>query len=398
MPPSIVGDMIYTDKCLLQTSSRPPIMVQSGQGCYLTDSSGRSYLDAISGIGVNALGHAHPRIVAALLEQAPLCVHTSPLFRHPYQGLLAETLCAMSGMARVFFTNSGTEAVETALKAVKSRGRSLHPEKTNLVALNNSFHGRTFGSLAITGQPKYRRPFEPLSPAVTFVEPNDCVGLANAVSDKTAGIIVEPVLGEGGIIPLENSFLRLARELAVSSNALLVADEIQCGLGRTGRYFACEWAGIRPDILVVAKPLAAGLPLGATLFSEDAAQALPPGTHGTTFGGGPLACRVALEFLSVLEEVLPRVGAIAQELRDGLEGLRQKHPVITEIRGKGLMLGVQLSCPGQPFVERALERGLLINCTHETVLRLLPPFILNSGEVGEILRVLDQVFVSSEVT
>jgi acetylornithine/N-succinyldiaminopimelate aminotransferase len=390
--------MIYTDKCLLPTSGRPPMLVQSGRGCYLTDSSGRSYLDAISGIGVNALGHAHPRIVAALLEQAPLCIHTSPLYRHPYRGLLAETLCAMSGMDRAFFTNSGTEAVETALKAVRSRGRRQHPEKTRLVALHNSFHGRTFGSLAVTGQPKYRQPFEPLSPAVTFVEPNDYAGLENAVSEQTAGIIVEPVLGEGGIIPLETGFLRLARDLAARSSALLVADEIQCGLGRTGRYFAYEWSGIRPDIVVVAKPLAAGLPLGATLFSEDAAQALPPGTHGTTFGGGPLACRVALEFLSVLEEVLPRVGILGQELREGLERLREKHSAITEIRGKGLMLGMQLSCPGQPLVERAREHGLLINCTHETVLRLLPPFILTSGEAREILRILDEVFVSSEVT
>jgi acetylornithine/N-succinyldiaminopimelate aminotransferase len=382
--------------------------IQSGRGSYLTDGSGRSYLDAITGIGVNALGHAHPRIVAALLEQAPLCIHTSPLFRHPYQGLLAETLCAMSGMDRVFFTNSGTEAVETALKAVRSRGRRLHPEKTGLVALHNSFHGRTLGSLAITGQPKYQRPFEPLFPAVTFVEPNDCAGLTNAMSEETAGLILEPILGEGGIIPLENCFLRLARELATRSNALLVADEIQCGLGRTGRYFAYECSGIRPDIVVVAKPLAAGLPLGATLFSQKAAEALPPGTHGTTFGGGPLACRVALEFLSVLEEVLPRVGTIGQELLDGLHQLRGRHPAITEIRGKGLMLGIQLSCSGQPFVERALEQGLLINCTHETVLRLLPPFTLSSEEAREILRILDQVFrdqvfgdrvfVSSKVT
>ena len=228
------------------------MMVQSGNGCYLTDSSGRSYLDAITGIGVNALGHAHPRIVAVLLEQAPLCIHTSPLFRHPYQGALAGTLCAMSGMDRVFFSNSGTEAMEAALKAVRSRGLALHFRKTKRVALHNSFRGRTFGSLAITGQPKYQRPFEPLSPAVTFVEPNDYAGLTNAVSEETAGIVVEPVLGEGGIIPLEDDFLRLARELATRSNALLVADEVQCGLGRTGRYFAYEWSGIRPDIVVLA--------------------------------------------------------------------------------------------------------------------------------------------------
>jgi predicted acetylornithine/succinylornithine family transaminase len=387
--------MIHTDSFLLQTLDRAPMMIQSGSGCYLTDSAGRSYLDAISGIGVNALGHAHPRIVAVLLEQAQLCIHTSPLFRHPHQGALAATLCAMSGMDRVFFSNSGTEAMEAALKAVRSRGRGLHAGKTRLVALHNSFHGRTLGSLAITGQPKYQRPFEPLSPAVTFVEPNDYAGLTNAVTEETAGIIVEPVLGEGGVIPLEDDFLRLARDLATRSKALLVADEVQCGLGRTGRYFAYEWSGIRPDIVVLAKPLAAGLPLGATLFSENAARALPPGTHGTTFGGGPLACRVALEFLFVLEEILPRVREIGQVLLSGLKRLRAKHPVITEVRGKGLMLGIQLSRPGQPFVDRALEHGLLLNCTHETVLRLLPPFILSREQAREILRILDEVFVSS---
>lgn len=387
--------MTDTDTFLLETFDRPALTVQSGRGCYLTDSSGRNYLDAITGIGVNALGHAHPRIVAVLLEQAQLCIHTSPLYRHPYQGALAGTLCAMSGMDRVFFSNSGTEAMETALKAVRSRGLSIHPEKIKLVALHNSFHGRTFGSLAITGQPKYQRPFEPLFPTVTFVEPNDYAGLGNAVSEETAGIIMEPVLGEGGIIPLEDDFLRLAREVATRSNALLVADEVQCGLGRTGRYFAYEWSGIRPDVLVLAKPLAAGLPLGATLFSESASRALPPGTHGTTFGGGPLACRVALEFLFLLEELLPQVEDRGKELLRGLKRLSEKHPVITEVRGKGLMLGIQLSRPGRPFVDRALERGLLLNCAHETVLRLLPPFILSSDQAREILRILDEVFVSS---
>ena len=194
---------------------------------------------------------------------------------------------------------------------------------------------------------------------------------------------------------MENDFLRLARELATRADALLVADEIQSGLGRTGRYFAYEWSGIRPDIVTIAKPLAAGLPLGATLFSESAAKALPPGTHGTTFGGGPLACRVALEFLSVLEELLPRVGTIGQELLEGLNRLRTKHRVITEVRGRGLMLGIQLSKPGRIFVEKALDRGLLINCIHETVLRLLPPYILPREEAQNILRILDQVFVSS---
>jgi acetylornithine/N-succinyldiaminopimelate aminotransferase len=376
---------------LLQVYDRYPLVVTSGRGCYVFDAEGNRYLDAIAGIGVNALGYSHPRITEVLLEQAQRCVHTSNLVYHPYQGQLAERLCVLSGMDRAFFSNSGTEAMETALKAVRAYGRAVQFRKTRLVALNNSFHGRTFASLAITGQPKYQRPFGPLAPEVTFVDPNDNIGLAKAVTHDTAGIVVEPVLGEGGIYPLTADFLHLARELATRHNALLIADETQCGLGRTGRYFAYEWSGIRPDIVVTAKPLAAGLPLGATLFTEQAAQALPLGVHGTTFGGGPLACRVAIEFLSLLDELLPNIRQIGDELRAGLEEIRTRRPIVTEIRGLGLMLAIQLSRPGHDLVIRALERGLLLNCTHDTVLRFLPPYILTSGQAREILRILDDV-------
>lgn len=289
------------------------------------------------------------------------------------------------------FSNSGTEAMEAALKAVRAHGRAVNIRKTKLVALNNSFHGRTFGSLAITGQPKYQRPFGPLAPQVTFVDPNDNPALAKSVTDETAGIIVEPVLGEGGIFPLTSEFLQLAREVATRHGALLVADETQCGLGRTGRYFAYEWSGIRPDIVVTAKPLAAGLPLGATLFAEQAAQALPMGLHGATFGGGPLACRVAIEFLSLLDDLLPNIREIGAQLRAGLEEIRNRRPIVRDIRGVGLMLGIQLSRPAHDLVIRALQRGLLLNCTHDTVLRLLPPYILTSEQAGAMLQILDDV-------
>jgi acetylornithine/N-succinyldiaminopimelate aminotransferase len=376
---------------LLQIYDRYPLVIASGRGCYIFDAEGNRYLDAIAGIGVNALGYSHPRIVAALVEQAQECIHTSNLVYHPYQGELAERLCALSGLDRAFFSNSGTEAMEAALKAVRAWARAMHVRKTKLVALNNSFHGRTFGSLAITGQPKYQRPFGPLAPHVTFVNPNDTIGLAKAVAEDTAGIIIEPVLGEGGIFPLTAEFLQLARELATRHGALMVADETQCGLGRTGRYFAYEWSGIRPDIVVTAKPLAAGLPLGATLFTEQAAQGLPLGLHGTTFGGGALACRVAIEFLAMLDELLPNIRLIGAQLRAGLEAIQRRHPIVTEIRGLGLMIGIQLSRPGHDLVIRALERGLLLNCTHDTVLRLLPPYILTSGQADELLRILDDV-------
>jgi acetylornithine/N-succinyldiaminopimelate aminotransferase len=376
---------------LLQIYDRYPLVVTSGRGCHVFDAQGNRYLDAVAGIGVNALGYSHPRIVAALIDQAQHCIHTSNLVYHPFQGELAERLCALSGLDRAFFSNSGTEAIEAALKALRAHGRAVHLRKTKLVALNNSFHGRTLGALAVTGQPKYQRPFGPLAPQVTFVDLNDNIALSNAVKDDTAGIIVEPVLGEGGIFPLKPEFLQLARELATRHRALLVADETQCGLGRTGRYFAYEWAGIRPDIVVTAKPLAAGLPLGATLFSEQAARTLPLGLHGTTFGGGPLACRVAIEFLSVLDDVMPNIRQIGAQLRAGLEEIRQRRTIVTEIRSIGLMFGVQLSRPGHDFVIRALERGLLLNCTHDTVLRLLPPYILTSEQADDILRILDDV-------
>lgn len=366
--------------CLLPVAGRSPVTIESGQGSYVFDSEGRRYLDAITGIGVNALGYAHPRLTAALMHQAKLCVHTSNLFQHPFQERLAERLCAMTGLARVFFSSTGTEAVEAALKAVRAR------RPGRLIALHNSFHGRTLGSLAVTGQPKYRLPFEPLAPQVTFVEPNDCCGLKDAMSEDTAGIILEPILGEGGIRPLTADFLVLARRLSTQSGALLIADEIQCGLGRTGRHFGYEESGIRPDIIVLAKPLAGGLPLGATLFTEEAAAALPPGTHGTTFGGGPLACRVALEFLDAMEELLPNVRRVGRQLMADLRSLG------VEVRGRGLMIGIALNRPGHAIVERARERGLLINCTHETVLRLLPPFTLSSGEAREIVEILDSCF------
>lgn len=380
-------------KFLVQVFDRYPVVITSGHGCYVFDAEGRRYLDAITGIGVNALGHSHPRIIATLLDQAQQCIHTSNLVYNPYQAELAERLCALTGLDRAFFSNSGSEAIEAALKAVRAYGRAVSPAKTKLVALHNSFHGRTFGSLAITGQRKYQQPFAPFGAEVSFVEPNDIAALKRAIGDDTAGVIVEPVIGEGGIFPLSAEFLQAAREVATHHQALLVADETQCGLGRTGRYFGYEWAGIRPDIVVTAKPLAAGLPLGATMFSESAAHGLTMGLHGTTFGGGPLACRVALEFVSMLQDLLPNIRRVGAYLLDGLETIRKRRPIVTEIRGRGLMFGIQLSRPGGDLVIRALKRGLLLNCTHETVLRLLPPYILTIVQAEEMLGILDDVLI-----
>jgi len=381
---------------LLQNYARLPLTAASGQGCYLIDTDGRRYLDAITGIGVNALGYSHPRITAALVEQAGLCVHTSNLISNCWQEPLAAKLCAISGLDRAFFSNSGAEAMEAALKAVRAHARR-RGAPNRVIALHNSFHGRTCGALNVTGQPCVRAPFEPFGGDVTFVEPNDVHALTLAMEEMEedpAAVILEPVLGEGGIHPLHTDFLQAARNLTASRGSLLVADETQCGLGRTGKHFAFQWAGIQPDIVVTAKPLGAGLPIGATLFTEDAAQCLPVHSHGSTFGGGPLACRVALEFLGVLDELLPQIPITAARIRAGLDSLKQKHPAITEIRSSGMMFGIQLSCPGQPIDLAALRRGLLINCTQDMVIRMLPPFILTSAEADTLVQILDESLAS----
>jgi acetylornithine/succinyldiaminopimelate/putrescine aminotransferase len=376
------------EQYLLQNYDWYPLTIESGLGSYVFDAEGKRYLDMVSGLGVNAFGYSHPRLIAALVKQAKRCVHTSNLVSHRYQGMLAERLCRISGLDRVFLSNSGTEAMEAAVKAVRVHA---HAAKNRLVAVRGSFHGRTLGSLSITGQPELRRPFEPFGVEVDFIAVNDCAALERAIGERTAAVVLEPVLGEGGVYPLTADFLQQARALATRFGALLIADETQCGLGRTGKYFAYQWANIRPDMAVTAKPLAAGLPLGATLFTAEAARLLPPHSHGSTFGGGPLACSVALEFLALLDEALPNICETSNRFRQRLEGLKQRHPIVTEIRSKGLMFGIQLSRPGRPLVDAALQRGLLINCTQKTVLRLLPPYNVQQVEIEEAVGKLDEV-------
>lgn len=366
------------DIMLLPVYSRPPITFARGEGCWLYDTTGRRYLDLLSGIGVNALGHGHPRLVRAITEQAARGLHVSNLFHHPYQAPLADRLLALAGGAHefVFFSNSGSEAMEAALKAAKARGRH------GLVALAHGFHGSTAGALSITAAAKYRAPFEPLVPGAGFVEPEDLDALRAAVSEQTAAIIVEPIQGEGGIRPMSEAFLREAQRLARAHDALFIADETQCGLGRTGEWFAFERvAGLTPDIVVTAKPLAAGLPLGAALFNARAAEGLGPGSHGTTFGGGPLACRVALEVLEVIEELRPAIRTNGAYLLARLEELGG-----VAVRGRGLMAGVELGYPAAPVAAALLERGVIVNATAHSVLRLLPPFIITRAEIDQALE------------
>jgi predicted acetylornithine/succinylornithine family transaminase len=378
---------------LLQNYARYPLLIARGKGCYVYDAEGRRYLDFITGIGVNALGHAHPRIVKAIREQAGRLIHSSNLYYHPYQGPLAQRLARISGLDRAFFANTGTEAVEGALKMARAHGRAIDAEKFEIVSLDNSFHGRTLGALSVTGQPKYRADFEPLLPGVRFVAANDTRALEAAVSPRTAAIILEMIQGEGGICPLSQEFAARARQLADQHNALLIADETQCGIGRPGSYFAYQrmQSPILPDVMVAAKPLACGIPLGVIMANEKAAAAIKPGMHGSTFGGGALACRVALEFLEILEELLPAIERVGGYFHATLNDLARACPVIKEVRGFGLMIGVELTVPGKQIVLDGLQAGLLFNCTHDTVLRFLPPYITTEKEVDQAVKILKKL-------
>lgn len=378
---------------VLQNYGRYPLMLVRGQGAYVWDDRGKEYLDLISGIGVNGLGHAHPRILKVIQEQAGLMIHSSNLYYHPYQGLLAKRLASISGLQRTFFANTGTEAMEGAIKMIRSHGHRVSSAKFEIVALENSFHGRSTGALALTGQPKYRKDFEPLLPGVKYVPKEDIAALEAAVSENTAGIVLEVVQGEGGVFPVDEEFLRKARELADKYNALLVFDEIQCGVGRLGRYFGYQMVepAVVPDVMVTAKPVAAGLPLGVICCNEKAAVTIGAGMHGSTFGGGPLACRVALETLDVLEELLPSIREVGAYFKAQLRKLKGKHSTIQEVRGAGLMLGVELDRPGKDLVVDAMHEGLLINCTNNNVLRFLPPYILRKKDVDRAIKGLDRI-------
>ena len=388
------------DQFLLPTYKRQPFILTHGRGCYVYDSAGKKYLDFLGGIAVNALGHAHPRIVRTVRREAARAIHFSNLYHNAFQGPLAHKLAEWSGLDRVFFANSGTEAIDGALKLARLSGRTAEEgltgiaKKHRILAMENSFHGRTFGAVSVTATEKYRAPFSPVVPGIEFVRFNDLADLESKFDDTVCAVLLETIQGEGGIYPASESFWNRARALATQHGALLIADEIQCGLGRTGRYFGYQKFGVKPDIAVVAKPLAAGLPLGAILTTEAVASGISPGLHGTTFGGGPLVCATALEFLTIVEDerLLENIAARSAELLEGLAGLAAKFDFIKEIRGEGLMIAVELAVEGAPFVAEALRLGLLINCTHDFTLRLLPPFIVRKAQVREFLRLMETVF------
>jgi predicted acetylornithine/succinylornithine family transaminase len=376
---------------ILQLYRRLPVTFVRGEGVRLYDADGREYLDLLSGIGVNSLGHAHPGLAAAIADQARTLLHTSNLFFHPLQGELAERLAHLSGLPRAFFCNSGTEAVEACLKFARRHWFTRSEKRTEILALKSSFHGRTFGSLSVTSNEHYRAPFEPLLPGVRFVPVNDPAALTAAVSGATAAIIAEPLQGEGGVRPLTPAFASAIADACARTGALLIADEIQCGLGRTGELFAFTALGLKPDLVAVGKGLGAGVPVGAALVSDKVASTLSFGDHGSTYGGNLLACRAALVFLSELIDggVLANVRRVGGHFEQRLRAIASGHRIVREVRGAGLMWGLDLTCDAGPVVPAGLARGVVVNRTANTVVRLLPPLVISESDVDEALDRLD---------
>ncbi|MGA3033922.1 MAG: aspartate aminotransferase family protein [Terracidiphilus sp.] len=387
-------------KLLLSTYDRSPILFVDGEGVYVQDENGTKYLDLLSGIGVNALGYNHPAIVETIARQSRRLIHISNLFYHEGQAELAMRLAELSGLDRVFFANTGTEAWEGALKLARAYAGLKRSEGvtigTRFLALEQSFHGRTFGSMSTTYKAKYREPFAPVVPGVEFVRFNDVADLRAKFSGEVCAILVEAIQGEGGIRPLTQEFFAEARSLTSSTGALLIADEIQAGMGRTGKWFAYQHYGIRPDITTLAKPLAGGLPLGAVLCTEDVARVMHAGMHGTTFGGGPLACAVGTAVVDTIEKqgLLGHATEVGNYFQDRLHWLATRHEAIVDVRGKGLMLAAELDSAelAKLTVAEMLKRRIVINCTSDTVLRFLPPYILERSHVDTAIAALDEIF------
>jgi len=401
--PNLQSIQAAEKKLLLNTYERNPILFVSGQGVHLRDENGNDYLDLLSGIGVSGLGYAHPAVEEAIAKQSKRLIHTSNLFFHEYTAELALRLTEISGLDRAFFTNSGTEAWEAALKLARANAGRLRAQGemigTRFLALDHSFHGRTMGSVATTAKEKYREPFMPVMPGVDFVRFNDVADLRAKFSSQVCAICIEPIQGEGGIHPVTQEFFAAARELCQSTGALLIADEIQSGMGRTGKWFAYQHYGILPDITTLAKPIANGIPMGAMLCTNAAAESITPGMHGTTFGGNPLACAVAIAVVDTVkrDNILAHINEVGSYFHDQLTQLAKRHDCITEVRGKGLMLGIEINSAdlAQRIAAQMMERRIIINRTSETVLRLLPPFLLEPQHVDTAIKAFDEVFTAA---
>ncbi|OLD17788.1 MAG: hypothetical protein AUJ01_08480 [Acidobacteria bacterium 13_1_40CM_3_65_5] len=388
----VLDDVIAREsRHVLQTYRRNAVTFVRGQGVRLWDADGREYLDLLSGIGVAALGHAHPALTRAITDQAQTLLHTSNLFYHPYQGQLAERLANLSGLQRAFFCNSGTEAVEACLKFARRYWHTKGEPRAEFIALEESFHGRTFGSLSVTSDAHYRAPFEPLLPTVKFVPVNEPNAIKAAVTRSTAAVIAEPVQGEGGVRPLTPAFAAAIAEACSKTGALLIADEVQSGLGRTGYPFYFAALGLKPHLVAVGKALGGGVPIGATLVSQEVADTITFGDHGSTYGGNLLACRAAL---CVLDELvggglLAQVARVGRHFEQRLKSIASKHAMVRQVRGMGLMWGLEIDRDATPVVPAALQQGVIVNRTAEKVVRLLPPLIITEADADEALDRLD---------
>lgn len=391
---------------LLPTYDRIRLLLDHGKDVHLYDSDGRKYLDFVSGIGVNALGYGDRAVVKTIAKQSAKLIHCSNLYYHEFTAELAERLTKISGLDRVFLSNSGTEAWEGALKIArayaKKTARSGSEPKFRVLAMTNSFHGRTYGSLSTTGQAKYRDAFAPVLPGVDFVTFNDVEDLKQKFNDSVCAVALEAVQGEGGIQLVSREFFETARALTAGSGALLLVDEIQSGLGRTGEWFAFQHYDIKPDIIAIAKPIAGGLPLGAIIATNEAATALSPGMHGSTFGGGPLACAVACTVIDEIQnrKLLKSNRELGKYFVKKLEALKKKHASVVQVRGLGLMVAIELDSAdrAKAAVPEMLERGIIINRTHETSLRFLPPYTIRKKHIDLVVATLDAVLRELEQT
>ncbi|MCL5780711.1 MAG: acetylornithine transaminase [Firmicutes bacterium] len=378
---------------VMNTYGRLPMAFVKGEGCRVWDADGRQYLDFVGGLAVNSLGHAHPKVAEAVCRQAKTLLHCSNLYWIEPQVKLAKLLVENSCAGKVFFCNSGAEANEGAIKLARKYAKvNLGPDKYEIITATNSFHGRTLAAVTATGQTKYQKGFDPLPPGFNYVPYNDLAALEQSIGPQTCAVMLEPVQGEGGVIPAHPAYLEGVAGLCKEKGLLLIFDEVQCGLGRTGKFLAYQHYQVEPDIITLAKALGGGFPIGAMLAKDHVASAFQPGDHASTFGGNPLACAAALAAMETIlqDGVQENVQSMGEYFKNQLTTLAQKYPYVKEVRGLGLMLGMELTIEGKDIVARCLEQGLLINCTNGNVLRFLPPLIITRDEVDQAVAILDQ--------
>ena len=388
------------DKYIMKTYGRYPIVPVRGEGSVLWDADGKRYLDFLAGVAVNNLGHCHPKVVAALQKQAAELIHCSNYYHIPQQIELAEILCSHSFADKAFFCNSGAEANEAAIKLARKYSREKYgPERYEIITAADSFHGRTMATVSATGQEKVQRFFDPLLHGFKHVPFNDAAALAAAISATTCAVMLEPIQGEGGVNIPSPGYLQEVREICDRHGLIMILDEVQVGMGRTGKLFAYEHFGVTPDIMTLAKALAGGAPIGTMLAKDEYAAAFTPGTHGSTFGGNPLVTAAAVAAVRVILEdgLLNRAEELGEYLHGELEALQKKYPFIVEVRGIGLMIGMVLSIPGADIVKKGHDRGVLLNVTHDTVLRFVPPLTVSKQEVNEMIGILDGILAEVDL-